>query len=511
MIQMAEKQEIIIRYHREGASARKISRDLGLSRKTVSKYIAEYEQAMVRQQSEQATADNYLAQTPKYRTGSRYKRRLHEELQKRIDAYLAQNEEKKRQGLRKQLLLKQDIHQALLKEGYQVGYTTVCNYIRSKVKPYREVFIRQHYEPGHSCEFDWAEVRLQIAGQNRRLYLAVFTACYSNYRFALLFERQDTLCFQASHVAFFAHCGGVFRQMVYDNMRVAVAQFTGPHEREPTLALRQLSGFYHYRYRFCNLARGNEKGHVERSVEVVRRKAFAEKDDFESLQEAQVHLLQACQALNATYREEKKAETLFAEEKTLLWAYPGEMSCYLLETLRVDKQATICYKTNHYSVPDHLAGALLEVKIDTHQLICFYQGKKVATHQRSYLRHHWQMELDHYLTTLSHKPGALAGSVALQQSTQALQELYKGYFQDHTRSFIDLLQYCRKHSVSTDHLLKTVAQLIGTCPFDVTADKLMALLGNKSLPIELSPGGPIESLCEAQLQEIASLFNYQAS
>jgi translation initiation factor 2B subunit (eIF-2B alpha/beta/delta family) len=121
------------------------------------------------------------------------------------------------------------------------------------------------------------------------------------------------------------------------------------------------------------------------------------------------------------------------------------------------------------------------------------------------------MQLEHFLTTLSHKPGALAGSLALQQSTQALQQLYKGYFQDHTRSFIDLLQYCRKHSVSTDQLLKTVAQLISTCPFDVTTDKLMALLGNKSLTVEPLAGGPIEALCEAQLQEIASLFNYQAN
>lgn len=508
---MAEKQEIIIRYHREGASARKISRDLGLSRKTVSKYIAEYEQALAQQQSGEGNPDSYLAQCPKYRTGSRHKRRLHQALQQRIDAYLHQNEEKKRQGLRKQLLLKQDIHQALLKEGYQVGYTTVCNYIRSKVKPYREVFIRQHYEPGQNCEFDWAEVRLQIGGHNKRLYLAVFTACYSNYRFALLFERQDTLAFQASHVAFFAHCEGVFRQMVYDNMRVAVAQFTGPYEREPTLALRQLSGFYHYRYRFCNIARGNEKGHVERSVEVVRRKAFAAKYDFATLQEAGEHLLQACKELNAVDRQGKRADTLFAEEKNLLWAYPGEMNCYLLETFRVDKQATICYKTNHYSVPDHLVGALLEVKIDAHGLTCFYQSKKVATHQRSYLRHHWQMQLEHYLTTLGQKPGALAGSLALQQSIQALQQLYKGYFQDHTRAFIDLLQYCHKHSVSTDQLLKTVAQLINTCPFDVTADKLMALLGNKPLAVEPLPGGPIEALCEAQLQEIASLFNYQAS
>jgi transposase len=307
MIKMAEKQEIIIRYYREGKSARRISRELGLSRKTVSKYISQYESALAqRQQNSEQVLDACLMTPPRYQTNNRTKRCLSETLQKRLDEYWQQNQQKKQQGLRKQVLLKQDIHQALREEGFHVGYTTVCNYLRAKAKPVPEVFIRQQYEPGASCEFDWAEVRLQIAGREARLYLAVFTSSYSNYRFALLFNRQDTLAFLESHVAFFAHCGGVFLQMVYDNMRVAVAQFIGHKEREPTLALQQLSSHYRYRFRFCNIAKGNEKGHVERSVEYVRRKAFGGSHCFESLEQAQQHLMQTTNRLNTTEREGKK-------------------------------------------------------------------------------------------------------------------------------------------------------------------------------------------------------------
>ena len=42
MISMYIKQEIIIRYHREGHSQRHISKELGVSRKTVKKYIDSY-------------------------------------------------------------------------------------------------------------------------------------------------------------------------------------------------------------------------------------------------------------------------------------------------------------------------------------------------------------------------------------------------------------------------------------------------------------------------------------
>jgi len=68
---------------------------------------------------------------------------------------------------------------------------------------------KQVYVPGEECEFDWGEIKLVIGGIRRRLYLAVFTSAYSNYRFCRLFHRQDTLAFMEAHNEFFAHLGGV--------------------------------------------------------------------------------------------------------------------------------------------------------------------------------------------------------------------------------------------------------------------------------------------------------------
>ena len=78
-----------------------------------------------------------------------------------------------------------------------------------------------------------------------------------------------------SHVVFFAHTKAWYDQMVDDNMRVAIARFTD-YEKESTEALLQLRGHYQFKHRFTDTYRGDEKGHFERSLEYVRRKAWSE-------------------------------------------------------------------------------------------------------------------------------------------------------------------------------------------------------------------------------------------
>src|SRR5690606_7719236 len=278
MITMSTKQQIILRYFREGQSQRQIARELHIGRRTVKKYITAYSQAQVSagpSDKLDTPLIEELVAPPSYNSSNRGKRRLTEELAAKIDDFLKENDSKRQAGLHKQVMKKIDIYEALMSEGFQIGYTSVCNYIRSKTDKIREAYIRQVYHPASVCELDWGAVKLEINGKRRTYYLAVFTSAYSNYRYAELFHRQDSASFQQSHVNFFTHMQGVYHQMVYGNMRVAIRRFVGLKEKEPTEALLQIATYYNFSFRFCNVARGNEKGHVERSVEYVRRKAFS--------------------------------------------------------------------------------------------------------------------------------------------------------------------------------------------------------------------------------------------
>ena len=508
---MYTKQEIIIRSYREGKSQRNISRELGISRKTVKKYILEYEEKLALTSSKELAHSEYLSTAPEYKTGSRFKLKLTIEVQQSIDRLLELNTEKKRQGLRKQLLKKKDILEELHRQGFDIGYTTVCNYIREKELSPRtqEAYIRQVYEPGEVCEFDWGEIKLYLGEKLVRLQLAVFTSAYSNYRYACIYNRQDTLSFMESHVGFFNTVGGVFKQMVYDNMRVAVARYIGPHEKEPTLALLQLRGHYSFTHRFCNAYRGNEKGHVERSVEYIRRKAFGLKNRFSSINEAELWLTTVVNKLNKTKQTGtgKTAIEMFGHEKTVLGKLPpSTLICSQQIQLRVDKYATVSYRTNRYSVPDRLAGRFVDVHILSHQLQVFEGNQKVAVHQRSFDKHQWIVNIEHYLSTFKKKPGALPGSMALADNAY-LKKLYQEYFQEEVRSFIELLEYCRDNKVSNEKLEESVSRLMATGNGSVNTEKLRAILGNKTAIYRQASEDKICKISKQQLSVLTGLMH----
>jgi hypothetical protein len=49
-----------------------------------------------------------------------------------------------------------DTYKAIISEGFDIGYTTVCCAITDIARQAREAFIRQEYGPGQMAEFDWS-------------------------------------------------------------------------------------------------------------------------------------------------------------------------------------------------------------------------------------------------------------------------------------------------------------------------------------------------------------------
>ncbi len=308
MIRLDQKVEILLGYFRENKSQRQISRELGISRTTVQKYIKEYQSSkevldILEKDNERNRAEIYhlieeMTSEPRYDSSNRIKTKLTSEVADEIDKLVVENEKNRLAGKRKQLMKKIDIHEELIERGYDIGYTTVCNYIRDTYET-KEAYVRQSYEFGETLEFDWGEVKLNIAGREVTLNLGLFTTAKGSYHYGRLYQNQKMENFLDIHVNAFNEIGGVHREIVYDNMKQAVKRFVGRNEKEATEDLVKLSLYYGFRYRFCNVASGNEKGHVERGIEFVRRKAFSSKMDFESIEEANQHLEKRLFKLNS--------------------------------------------------------------------------------------------------------------------------------------------------------------------------------------------------------------------
>lgn len=510
MISMVDKNSILIMYYRDGESKSSISRQLKISRKTVRKYIKEQDQESdTSQKSKQL--DKGLSRRPRYNISSRKRVRLTSEIEEQIKYCLVQNKQKITQGLHKQIMKKIDIYEYLISKGYSIGYTTICNYIRKKESLGKEAFIKQIYNPGEVCEFDWGDVKLYIDGKLQTLNMAVFTSAYSNYRWSKLFYRQDTLAFSQSHIDFFSHLEGVHKGIVYDNMRVAISKFIGRTEKQPTEALLELSNYYKFGFRFCNIRKGNEKGHVERSVEYVRRKSFCVKDNFINIAQANNHLQESCDKLNDTIQQLTKnetANTLFESEKLHLYESKSPYKCFKDEHSRVDKYSTIILYGNRYSVPDFLVGKMLDVRVFAEQIDAYYNTELVCSHTRSYGAHTWDLNINHYLTTLVRKPGALSGSLVFSQSNTLVKNIYKEYFIDESKDFIKLLQYCKNNEISFETVEKAIKEVNQITPTNITKDKVLAVINKANESVEEEKkDNEIYRQSQALLEELNILFN----
>ena len=509
MITLNQKQKIIIAYHREKKSQRRIAREVGLNRRTVARYIKGYDQkraqllaAADNSQKEELTAD--IIQEPSYDASSRNKVKLTAEILTRIHFYLQENKQKKKEGKGKQQKKKIDIYEALQEEGFAIGYTTICNTIRKIQQESRQAYIRQEYAPGEVCEFDWGEVKLTIAGKSRIIQMAVFSPTWSDYRHGELYASQKTESFLDSHVSFFEAAGGVYREMVYDNARVMVAKFVGHSQKEPTEALLKLSLYYGFRFRFTNTYQAHEKGHVERSVEYLRRKIFSKCDSFATLSEARAYFQQELFRLNQKCQNNQvSAAEMLQKEKDALLLLPPRYDTARIREARVDRYSTISIDGNHYSVPDHLVGEFVLVKIYPDQILCYHQEQKIASHKRCCGRDHWQLDINHYLKTLKFKPGALGRSRAFSQMKPELKAIYHKYYQGQERQYLQLLELVATHSLSQVSETMTMLEKI---PTTVNTEKIKLILEKKEEPVPILAPSAITKKAKETLSDYSKLL-----
>lgn len=484
MISLVQKQEIILSHFREGKSQWQIHRETGIARKTIRKYIKEYErkkQELMKEGVNKEEIIEEIVSKPKYDSSNRKRRVLTDEIIEKIDKYLKENEIKRSSGRKKQQMKAIDIHEALVDEGHEISYSTVCNYVREKKNKAKEAYIRQEYDFGEVVEFDWGHLKLNINGKVKNLHIAIFTTAKSSYRYAYIYPNQKMENFLDAHVKFINHVGGVYKTFVYDNMKQAVKKFVNKTEKIPTEELLKLSLYYGFNFRFCNIRSGNEKGHVERSVEYIRRKAFALNDKFNSVEEANEHLIKKLFKLNSrknNYLNGKSPEDILKEEKDYLLTIKPDYDIARTKELRVNKYSVINIDQNKYSVPEDLVGKFTFVKIYPEKIKIYYDNKLVATHKRSYENHSWSIKVEHYLKTLKKKPGAFHSSTARYQMAPELQNIYNNYYTNNTKDFIDLIQIIKENSFSK--VIEAIKKLEKINKNTVSTDAIKMILNRKS-------------------------------
>ncbi len=113
-----------------------------------------------------------------------------------------------------------------------------------------------------------------IAGEEYKAHYFAMDLPQSDDCFVTAFPAETTEAFLEGHVRAFAYFGGVQRQILYDNTKLAVAKILGGGKRKKTRAFCELQSHCPFKEKFGRPGKGNDKGKVEGLVGYARRNSL---------------------------------------------------------------------------------------------------------------------------------------------------------------------------------------------------------------------------------------------
>ncbi len=461
----------------DGMSQRAVAKELSHSRKTVRKAMA------------QGVPPGYRRKTPRSRP-------VLEPVQSIIEAWL----EADRRCPRKQRHTAQRVFERLRGEhGFTGSYSPVQRFVaawkRRQGLLAAEVFVPLVFAAGEEAQVDWGEATVRIGGQERVLQFFCVRMAFSRATFVRAYERQDQVSFLDGHVRAFEFFGGVPKRLAYDNLKTAVVRVGRGRERDLNAKFVELRNWYLFDTRFCNVASGNEKGHVENLVKRVQRTFLTPLPEVSSLEELNRQLQRDCEReLDQTTRDPRGGEArtsreLFAEEKVQLLPLPQQSFAACEEiTTRIDKFSVARFENCWYSAPVEWAHQPCVVRGYLDRVEIFCEQACVATHARGQVAEQYVLEPRHYLPLLFRKPGALHNGRPFQGepfgSDFALlrRELEYRYAADGTQQYLRVLRLLTEHPEAD--VRAAVARCVALRAFN--ADAIESALRNAPLNLPAS-------------------------
>jgi transposase len=284
----------------------------------------------------------------------------------------------------------QQIFLRLREEGYGGGMTILRDYLRRIRPTKRPVYLKLHSAPSECALVNWAQFgHIAIGRACRPLTAFVMVLSYSRQIFLRFFLNAGMENFLRGHVQAFESWCGVPRIIVYDNLRRPVLGPQGDDVRFHPILL-EFAGHYRYEPRPVAIARGNERGRMERAIRYLRTSLFAARE-FVDLDDTNAQADVWCRDFVGDRccpeRSTHSVRAAFAEKTHLLLKLP--CNAYQLRErvpVTAGKPPYVRFDLNDYSIPHTHVRRQLTVLADLNEVCIVDDQHVLACHRRSYDR-----------------------------------------------------------------------------------------------------------------------------
>ena len=311
------------------------------------------------------------------------------------------------------------VYSRLVEEyGFHGGKSTVIDLVKQLKEELnlskKEAFIPSDPDKRSGAEVDWGKVEVELNGKRTKCHMFCMRSKYSGKPFVKLYPEEIQECFFDGHIEAFTYYGGIYSELIYDNLTAAVKKVLTGKDRIEQSAFVSFRCYYCFAALSCNRNSGNEKGGVEGLVGYAERNFLTPVPKGKSFEEINAALLKKCQERDLTTTDGQRLQIgeLFEHERRLLLKLPPKPynNYKLVLDVLVDKYLTVKVKTNRYSVPCQYAGKKVNVELGLNDVRLIYKNKLIATHKRAFERQKWILDPWHYMEVLRRKSRAFKSS-----------------------------------------------------------------------------------------------------
>lgn len=318
----------------------------------------------------------------------------------KLDAYKGQIDDLLQEGVWNAVVVYREIQAA----GYAGKLTLVRDYIAPKraLRPGRAT-VRFETPPGQQLQSDWGEIETVLGGEVQKVYFQVNQLGYSRR-----FHFWATDCIDAEHtyeglIRSLEYFGGVPQEVLVDNQKAAVLSNNGRGQVRFKERFLDLAGHYGFDPKACRPYRAQTKGKDERMVGYIKHHFFVRYRAFESW----AHLNQLAEQWLQTEADQRVQGTVkevvavrFEREQPHLAPLPTQRyDTSYHETRQVSWDSYIEVRGNRYSVPAHLVGRTVAIRISLDEQVRVYEGDVlVAQHRLQPAQQGWVTVPEHHAT-----------------------------------------------------------------------------------------------------------------